>query len=375
MAKARTRTVKLDDVTVDPSVNPRRKIDPEHVAELADAVRGDKPVPPPVVFNVDGKLKLAEGFHRWEAYRTLKKLRIDVLVMSGTEDEWATMALCSNQGHGLKRTNDDKHAAVEKLIKRFPAWSIAKIVESAGVGPSLVKDVRRELKLSDTDSPTEREGKDGKTYTAAPRAKSGRRQVGRINQPDGTTDQTGESSQPTVTSSDADKSTESDSPATSEESVPTAAGENTPTGAPGPALFVGDQSESQPDFGPLGFDPDNPPKWAIQADTGFTGDTVPEAEADRYNREVESVCRDIDGINARLDVLGKHPLAYSLHVASTQSNLKNGRQTLWQGRPKHLCSYCSGDGKFSGKTCRACAGRGWVKKNVFDAGKTAIGAA
>jgi hypothetical protein len=126
-----------------------------------------------------------------------------------------------------------------------------------------------------------------------------------------------------------------------------------------------------PDNGPLGYDANDLPAWAVVAETGFTTQPVPEPEAERYVREVEAVCRDIDAVNGRLDVLGRHPLAYSLHVPSAVANLKSGRQTLWQGRPKHACPYCDATGFVAGKPCRGCAVRGRVKKSTFDAGKSA----
>jgi hypothetical protein len=101
--------------------------------------------------------------------------------------------------------------------------------------------------------------------------------------------------------------------------------------------------------------------------------TEPEAEATpaepgaEFVATVESLCRDVDQIAARMKALKESPLAYSIHIDSAVSQVEAARKTLWQGRPAHICPYCKGQG------CDTCKKTGRVKKNTFDSGTKAMG--
>jgi hypothetical protein len=83
--------------------------------------------------------------------------------------------------------------------------------------------------------------------------------------------------------------------------------------------------------------------------------------------EVETLCRDIDQIAARMKELKKSKFSYPIHVDSAVSQVEAARKTLWQGRPAHVCPYCKGAG------CKPCNGTGRVKKTTYDTGRDAVG--
>lgn len=313
MAKRlKTRTVRFDEVIVDRAVNPRERISPEHVEDIREAIRAKKPVPHPVCYDVDGKLKLSEGFHRWDAYRLEKRLRVEVVVVVGTDDEWAAAALCSNQDHhALKRTNADKRRAVEGMLKRFPKWSNPKLAEAVGVSIEFVRQMRPQVATVATCD--EREGRDGKTYT---------------------TPQADEKS----TTSDEPKRQGTAPPPEPESVKPPPAPE---TSTPDPSTNqhqLCEHSESAP-----ASDDESPP-------AGDAGEPPPEEEpaehpADAYVATVNRVCVGIDRIKAEVEQLKADPWAGHTNVPSVCDMLAAARKALWQGRPTEPCAAGSGVNK------------------------------
>lgn len=85
---------------------------------------------------------------------------------------------------------------------------------------------------------------------------------------------------------------------------------------------------------------------------------------------VETLCREIDQIAARMKGLKASRFSHSIHIDSAAAQVEAARKTLWQGRPSHECPYCKGD---ISPECRACKGTGRVKRTTFDSGTAAMG--
>lgn len=80
---------------------------------------------------------------------------------------------------------------------------------------------------------------------------------------------------------------------------------------------------------------------------------------------VETLCRDMDQVAARIKELKSSPFAYSIGTDPAVAQVEAARKTLWQGRPAHVCPYCDGKG------CKPCSKTGRVKRSTYDAGKEA----
>jgi hypothetical protein len=89
--------------------------------------------------------------------------------------------------------------------------------------------------------------------------------------------------------------------------------------------------------------------------------------------EIESIAREIDQLNRRLDDLKTHPLAYSLHFPTIIPKMKEVREMLWQGRAIHDDPYCKGTGDKKGEPCKVCRGTGKVIASVNKSGTRAVG--
>ena len=100
---------------------------------------------------------------------------------------------------------------------------------------------------------------------------------------------------------------------------------------------------------------------------------VPEADlGEVFVADVETLCRDMDKIAARIKAMKATPYAFSIHLDSAASQVEAARKTLWQGRPAHPCPYCRANEQVK-PDCRACHGTSRVKKSVYDAGVDAVG--
>lgn len=90
----------------------RVALDERTVAEYADAMREGATFPPVRVFREDGKLWLADGFHRVEAATRAGITRIDAEVTDGAFIDALRFALSCNTKHGKRVTNEDKQNAM-----------------------------------------------------------------------------------------------------------------------------------------------------------------------------------------------------------------------------------------------------------------------
>jgi ParB-like chromosome segregation protein Spo0J len=107
---------------------------------------------------------------------------------------------------------------------------------------------------------------------------------------------------------------------------------------------------------------------AKQEETPETPET-PADEGAEFVKAVETLCREMDQVAARMKALKSSRFAYSINIDSSVSQVQAARQTFWQGRPAHPCPYCSAEG------CKACAMTGRVKKATHDSGREAMGVA
>jgi ParB-like chromosome segregation protein Spo0J len=156
--------LRIDSIRIDGGTQSRAALNDEAVADYAAIVRDGADFPPIVVFH-DGKhYWLADGFHRWHAYRTAGATEIAADVREGTKRDAVLFSVGANTDHGLRRTNADKRSAVMVLLndeewsKKPETW----IAETAGVSRTLVRAILSEKQ----DRPVDREvTRRGRTYT------------------------------------------------------------------------------------------------------------------------------------------------------------------------------------------------------------------
>ena len=168
--------VSVADLSV--GYSPRQmKVDPDHVAALAEVV--DRL--PPVV--VDGRtMTVIDGVHRLEAYRTLGRSRIPALMFRGNDMEALVIAIQANIQHGKPLSRGERQEAARALLHQCPERSDRWLGEVCGVSHTTVAVLRRSL------SGGRGEGKDGSGRPEAPGgplAGPGGRGPGHGRKPDG----------------------------------------------------------------------------------------------------------------------------------------------------------------------------------------------
>lgn len=172
MLKYKTKTVKLEQIEVDPRAQTRAgELDKDHIEQMVEDLDN---LPPMKCVLVGDRLLLADGFHRFAAYRKKRMIRVDVLAASGSEDDWIdAFAKANDDQKGKPRTRADKRCSVARVLGMRPNWSNVRVAESAGVSDEFVRKLRvpgSNVGTSlgaETANPSEkREGKDGKSYPA-----------------------------------------------------------------------------------------------------------------------------------------------------------------------------------------------------------------
>lgn len=131
----------IDRLVIDPSFQVRRQTDHQKVREYARAMANGVRFPPLTVADVDGVLFLVDGFHRYEAYRSLGREWVDADVRQMTlKEALRTSAVC-NLSHGLPLTKTEKRRAFKQFIdggghlrgKRFKSYrEIAQELQGIG---------------------------------------------------------------------------------------------------------------------------------------------------------------------------------------------------------------------------------------------------
>ena len=159
------REIPLDDLVLDPNLYLRDRLDDFTVERYADSWLR---LPPVTVYEVDGKLLLADGFHRHAAAVMLGKRTIPAELLHGNFTDALDFASSVNLFHGLPLTRAERRRAVEVKLRLHHDWSDRRMAEELGVSRELVAKTRKML-IEGHQIPNNpgRVGADGKMYTSA----------------------------------------------------------------------------------------------------------------------------------------------------------------------------------------------------------------
>jgi len=159
------REIPLDDLVLDQSLNLRDRLDDFTVERYADS--WDR-LPPITVYSVEGRLLVADGFHRYAAAVMLGKRSIKAEVIEGSMTDALDFVASVNLFHGLPLTRAERRRAVEIKLKLHHDWSDRRMAEELAVSRELVAKIRRQL-IESRSIPNlpGRVGADGKLYTSA----------------------------------------------------------------------------------------------------------------------------------------------------------------------------------------------------------------
>lgn len=147
------REIPISSIVVNDAAQFRVTLNPEAVAEYAEAMKAGEAFPPVVVFTSDDPdaeghiYYLADGFHRIAAASTagLDTFRADV--HEGGLRGAVLHSLSANSVHGLRRTNDDKYKAVVFALRdpELRQKSQHEIARLCGVSQAMVSKTFNKL--------------------------------------------------------------------------------------------------------------------------------------------------------------------------------------------------------------------------------------
>ena len=159
------RTLKLDDIVIDAGTQARAEVDQDTVDRFADEVNDGNEYDAVSVFH-DGEANyLADGFHRYAAFRKLEREEIDADVHSGTREEALWFALGANSRHGRRMTPADKRHAIEVALATWPDLSQVRLARQIGCSHQYVGKIRGQV-ATRRNLPQRVVGVDGKSYPA-----------------------------------------------------------------------------------------------------------------------------------------------------------------------------------------------------------------
>ena len=157
--------IEIARILVKETIQQRVQLNENVISEYFEEIQAGTQFPPLVAFGDGQNLILADGRHRYEAYKLAGIDDIPVDILNGTERDAILYAVGANADHGYRRTNADKRYAVETMLKdkEWGQWSDGAIAEKVRVSPAFVGKVRRELTLNGFEFSSKRIGKDGRT--------------------------------------------------------------------------------------------------------------------------------------------------------------------------------------------------------------------
>lgn len=139
-------------IRLDGGTQPRESLSNGLIEEYAQEMREGAKFPPVDVFYDGTDYWLADGFHRVRAAKKAGITQVAATIHQGTQRDAQLFSVGVNAQHGLRRSNLDKHRAIQVLLEdqEWGAWSTAEIARRCKVSESLVRSLR-EKRSEDPD--------------------------------------------------------------------------------------------------------------------------------------------------------------------------------------------------------------------------------
>lgn len=162
--------IPINSIRLDGGTQPRAAIDFPTVFDYQDAMADGADFPPVVVFYDGTEYWLADGFHRVKAADQAGRDDIACEIHQGTQEDAQWYSFAANKTNGLRRTNDDKHRAVQAALKhpKGAGQSDSQIAKHVGVDHKTVAAWRAKLEATwEIPKSPKRTGRDGRTINTS----------------------------------------------------------------------------------------------------------------------------------------------------------------------------------------------------------------
>jgi len=146
----------LYKIRIDGNTQARIKLNQDVVNEYAEHLKDGDKFPPMVVFHDGVDHWLADGFHRFFAYKLNKETMVEVQIIDGTIEDAQEYSFAANQGskRGLSNSPEDNRNIITRMLQslRWSVWSNESIAKHVGVSISTVKRVKQSLDLPEQET-------------------------------------------------------------------------------------------------------------------------------------------------------------------------------------------------------------------------------
>lgn len=163
---SQAENIPISNIRLDGGTQPRAAIDFDTVFDYMDAMTDGASFPAVVVFYDGTDYWLADGFHRVKAADQAGRDDIACEVLQGTQEDAQWYSFAANKTNGLRRTNGDKHRAVQAALKhpKGTGQSDSQIAQHVGVDHKTVAAWRAKLEATwEIPKSPKRTGRDGRT--------------------------------------------------------------------------------------------------------------------------------------------------------------------------------------------------------------------
>lgn len=109
--------VDVDEIIIDRRFQVRNNTDTKTVKAYANAMKAGSEFPPVTLADIDGRLFLIDGFHRYEAALSVGCGEIQAIIVKMTDREALRASAVANLTHGLRLTKNEKIKAFKQFIK------------------------------------------------------------------------------------------------------------------------------------------------------------------------------------------------------------------------------------------------------------------
>lgn len=326
---ANLRDFPISLIKVDPTTQPRTKLDEEAVERYLEALNAGVELPPVVTF-FDGEHDwLADGYIRLAAHKRAGRETIKAERHTGTLVDAQWYSYGANKAHGLPLTNADKANAIRAALAHpnGAKMSDRDLSEHLGAHYNTIAKYRATITTCDSQ-PAKRVGKDGREIDTT---NIGRRATGNgsLPEPDG----------------DASPPDSDEQPTEADAREHDAFWDDPPSESARPA-----------------DEPAAPPTVIL---TDGAGGEVPERlwPIFQAKEQFDAACNAVSQAKKLVNDLADGKASAYLRRDLVSADLDNARSQVKNSAPYAVCPYCEAK---EGKKCDACHGVGWVTKLIYD---------
>jgi len=130
--------VTISEIKIDPTVGIRQRLDEETIERYMEIL---DELPPVVVYQTDGELLLADGFHREAAAQRLNRSEIEAEVRKGSREDALEYAVVANTRFPKALTREEYKEAVRRIQRLHSDWGSRAIARLIGRGEGFVRNI------------------------------------------------------------------------------------------------------------------------------------------------------------------------------------------------------------------------------------------